>query len=68
MAARCAMCSRAFAPFEVTCGLIVDDDADEIGEACDASLPRTLRPSLDFVPALLRSVARGETSPPESVL
>lgn len=42
-----------------------DDCACLICTPCDATYPPQLRPSLGFVPALMRSINAGETSPPE---
>lgn len=60
MPAHCAGCRRTLGICEVTYLVEHEDGTDEWCEGCDAGLPETLRPSLGFVPALLRSVARGE--------
>jgi hypothetical protein len=60
MAARCCHCRRTLGICEVTYLVEHEDGADEWCEDCDAELPPQLRPSLGYVPALLRSVARGE--------
>lgn len=54
---RCLMCRERFA----ICAETFETDDGEICRECNDSLPETLRPSLGFVPSLLRSVARGET-------
>ena len=54
---RCIQCRRPFSLLEVT----LETPDGELCDDCDASYPETLRPSLGFVPSLLRSVARGET-------
>jgi hypothetical protein len=60
--ARCCHCRRPFEIGEITY-LVPQDDGtgDEWCEDCDADLPPQLRPSLGFVPALLRSV-RGDAA------
>lgn len=66
MTARCCSCRRPLSLLEVTYGVMRDDGGeDEWCEECDASLPYTMRPSVGYVPALLRSINAGETSPPE---
>ena len=62
---RCAHCrpSREIGPLEETFAVLREDGGEDIWCAeCDADLPRTLRPSLGFVPALLRSINNGEGS------
>lgn len=69
MSARCCHCRRPLGICEVTYLVSQPDGTeDEWCEDCDAALPRTLRPSLGYLPALLRSINAGETSPPGSVL
>lgn len=65
MPAHCCNCRRPLGLLEVTFGVLREDGGeDEWCEDCDAGLHRTLRPSLNYVPALLASINRGETSPP----
>ena len=66
---RCCHCRRPLGICEVTY-LVPHEDGteDEWCEDCDASLPPQLRPSVGYVPALLRSIDAGETSPPEGAL
>lgn len=69
MAAHCCHCRRPLGICEPTYLVSqADGSEDEWCEDCDASLPRTLRPSEGYVPALLATISRGETSPPEVVL
>lgn len=66
MSARCCHCRRPLGLCEVTYLVLREDGGeDEWCEDCDASLPLQLRPSVGYVPALLRSIHAGETSPPE---
>ena len=57
MPAHCIECRRPFGICEVT----LETPDGELCEDCDESYQPSLRPSLGFVPSLLRSVARGET-------
>lgn len=56
MSAHCIECRRPFGLLELT----HETPDGELCEDCDASYPPTLRPSLGYVPALLRSVDLGE--------
>lgn len=63
---KCCHCHRSLSLLEVTYEVPREDGgADEWCEECDAGLPEQLRPSLDYVPSLLRSVERGDRGPRE---
>jgi hypothetical protein len=61
MTAHCIECRRPLSLFDLT----YETEDGELCEDCDGSYPPQLRPSLGYVPALLASINRGETSPPE---
>ena len=63
---RCLECKEELALSDHGCP-VEDRDGQEavICSACDQSYPPQLRPSLGYVPALMRSINAGETSPPE---
>lgn len=58
MSARCIECRRPLALCEPT----LETPDGELCEDCDASYPPQLRPSLGYVPSLLRAVQRGDVS------